>query len=70
MHNALPVKVIQSQSELGDPEANHLLGHEAHSIQMKAQVAPEHEVEHHEEVLVVLKGISQVTNIRRIDLFQ
>jgi hypothetical protein len=70
VHYALSVEVVEGQAELGHPEADHLLGHGAHAVEVEAEVAAQHQVEHHEEVLVVLEGVAQVADEGRVDLLE
>ena len=64
------MQVCEGEGHLGDVEPHPVLLHRAQSIEVEAQVAAEHEVEDHEQVLVVLEREAQVADERRVDLFE
>lgn len=70
VHDAKLVQVAQRKCHLGDVEAHDLLLHAAEAVEVEAQVAAQHEVEHHEQVLIVLECKAQVADEWRVDLFE
>lgn len=70
MDDAFGVEVLEREGHLGDVETDDVLFHEAQPVEMEAEVAAEHEVEDHEQVLVVLEGIAQVADEGRVDLLE
>lgn len=55
MNDSSRVQVAQSQRHLCYVKSHNFLFETTESIQVKAQVAAEHQVENHEQVLIVLE---------------
>ena len=70
MHNALPMEIVEADGRLGYEEADGLLCHVPCPVEVEAQVPSEHEIEDHEEVLVILEGVSQVAHKQAVNLFE
>lgn len=69
MHDPPRVQVLQREAHLGDVELDDVLLDRAESVEVEPEIASQHEVEDHEEVLVVLKREAEVAYERRVDLF-
>lgn len=70
MHDPSLVQVTEREGHLGDIEPHPLLLHRSEPVEVEPQVTAEHEVEHHEQVLVILEREPQIAHERRVDLFE
>lgn len=70
MDDAECVQVPERERHLCDVEPDDVFLHAAESVEVEPQVASEHQIQHHEQVLVVLKGEPHVAHERRVDLFE
>lgn len=61
---------IQSKSQLGHIKPHHILLHRSRPLQMKPQVPTQHQIQHHEQILVVLERIPQVADERKLDFLE
>lgn len=70
MHDPPRVKVLEREADFGDVELDDVLLERTEAVQVEPEVAAEHKVEHHEQVLVVLEREAQVAHERRVDLLE
>ena len=70
MNDASRMEIVESERNLCDVESDDLLLHRAESIEMKAQISSQHQVEDHEEILIVLKGEAQIADEGAVDLLE
>lgn len=70
MHNSLVVKVVQAEGNLCDQELYALLWEVTHPVEVESEITAEHEIEDHEEVLVILEGISEVAHEWTLNLLE
>lgn len=70
MDDAFAMEIVETEREFGHVEFDDVLGHLTLSIEVEPEIAAEHEIEDHEEVLIVLKRVSQIADERRIDLLE
>lgn len=68
--DTLLMQIPQSQCYLGCVQSHTVLREKTHSVEVKAEVATEHQINDHKQVLVVLKSITQVDDKRIVDQFQ
>lgn len=70
VNNPPRVQRVQREGQFGDIEPHHILAHGSRALEMEPQVTAKHQVQHHKQILVVLEGISQITDQRELDLLK
>ena len=60
MKNPFTVQVIQRKAHLHNVQGNLLFGEEMPLIEVVSQISAQHQIQHHEHIFVILKGVAHV----------
>lgn len=70
MDNAVRVEVGEGGRKLGREEMDGFLRQATRAFKVEAKIAAEHEINDEEAIFVVLEGISEVDNVRVVNLVE
>lgn len=64
------MQIVEGERDLCDVKSDGLLLHRTEPIEMEPQISAQHQIEDHEEILVILKGEAEIADEGTVDLLE